>query len=63
MLLKELRIESEFPLRVYYDNKAAISIAHNSVHHDCTKHVEVERHFIKEKIEDGTISVTCVLTS
>ena len=63
MLLKELRIESEFPLRVYCDNKAAILIAHNSVHDDCTKHVEVDRYFIKEKIDDGTISVTSVPTS
>ena len=43
MSLKELRIESEFPLRVYCDNKATISIAHNPVHHDHTKHVEVDK--------------------
>ena len=55
MLLKELRIESKFLLRVYCDNKAAISIAHNPVHHNRTNHVEVDNHFIKEKIDDGTI--------
>ena len=63
MLLKELRIEFEFPFRVSFDNEAAISIAHNPVHHDSTKHVEVDRYFIKEKIDDGTISVTYVPTS
>ena len=63
MLLKELRIESEFPLRVYYDNEAAISISHNLVHHDPTKYVELDGHFIKEKMDDGTISVTYVPTS
>ena len=50
-------------MRVYCDNKAAISIVHNAVHHDHTKHVEVDRHFIKEKIDDGMISVTYVPTS
>ncbi|KAE8715706.1 hypothetical protein F3Y22_tig00110160pilonHSYRG00175 [Hibiscus syriacus] len=28
---------------------ATVSIAHNPVHHDRTKHVEIDRHFIKEK--------------
>uniref|UniRef100_A0A2N9GP18 Reverse transcriptase Ty1/copia-type domain-containing protein n=1 Tax=Fagus sylvatica TaxID=28930 RepID=A0A2N9GP18_FAGSY len=41
-------------------NKAAISIAHNPVQHDRTKHVEVDRHFIKEKLTDGIISVPFV---
>ena len=34
------------------DNKAAISIAKNPVHHDWTKHVEIDRHFIKEKLDN-----------
>ena len=51
------------PLRIRCDNKAAISISHNPVHHDQTKHVEVDRHFIKEKIDEGTITVTYVPTS
>ena len=35
-------------MQLYCDNKAAINIAHNHVHHDKTKHVEVDRHFIKK---------------
>ena len=38
-------------MKVLCDNKAAISIAKNPVHHDRTKHVEIDRHFIKEEIE------------
>lgn len=34
-----------------WDNKAAIKKAHNIVQHDFTKHVEVDRHFIKENLE------------
>ena len=33
------------------DNKATISISENPVQYDRTKHVEVDRHFIKEKLE------------
>ena len=55
MLLEELEIDLLLPMNVYCDNRAAISIAHNPIHHDHTKHVEVDRHFIKEKIDGGVI--------
>jgi hypothetical protein len=35
--------------------KAAIDISHNPVQHDRTKHVEVDRHFIKHNLEDKII--------
>lgn len=50
-------------MKLYFDNKAAISIAQNTVQHDCTKHVEIDSHFIKEKIEDGAICMPFVPTS
>ena len=36
---------------LFCDNKAAIAIAHNPIQHDCTKHVEIDRHFIKENLQ------------
>ena len=52
---------------MFCDNKAAISIAKNPVHHDRTKHVEIYRHFIKEKVEEGIIKLvympTCLQTA
>ena len=45
-LLRELRIETDSPIQMYCDNQAAISIAKNPVHHDRTKHIEIDRHFI-----------------
>jgi hypothetical protein len=35
-------------MRLYYDNKFAIGIAHNLVQHDRTKHTEVDINFIKK---------------
>jgi hypothetical protein len=49
-------------MELYYDNKSAIAIAHNLVQHDRTKHVEVDRHFIKEKLESGLIYTPYVPT-
>ena len=63
ILLAELEVPLQSPLEVFCDNKAAISIFHNPVHHDRTKHLEVDRHFIKEKIEEGVIKITYVPTA
>ena len=38
-------------MSLHYDNKTTIKIAHNLVQHDRTKHVEVDRHFIKENLD------------
>lgn len=54
-ILDELQIPSSIPMKVYCDNKAAIAIAHNPVLHERTKHVEVDKHFIKEKLDSGLI--------
>jgi hypothetical protein len=46
-LLKELGYLMEIEIKMYCDNKAAIAIANNLVQHDRTKHLKVDRHFIK----------------
>ncbi|KAL6328004.1 hypothetical protein AAG906_031348 [Vitis piasezkii] len=56
-LLEELRVPLKHPMVLYCDNQAP-SIAKNPVHHDRTKHVEIDRHFIKEKIEEGVFKVS-----
>jgi hypothetical protein len=35
-------------------------LVHNPVQHDRTKHVEIDRHFIKEKIDKGILQVSFV---
>ena len=62
-VLKELRVTVDLPLKLYCDSKAAISIAHNPVQHDRTKHIEVDRHFIKEKLDAGIICLPFVTSN
>ena len=62
IILQDLKIEWNGPMKLYCDNKSAINIAHNPVQHDRTKHVEVDRHFIKEKLDSGTICIPFVST-
>lgn len=56
-LLTDLGFSPKKTSRLYCDNKAAISIAENPVQHDRTKHVEIDRHFIREKIDRGIIEL------
>lgn len=62
-ILEELQIHMDMPMKLYCDNKAAISIRQNPVQHDRTKHVEIDRHFIKEKIDCKDICIPFVPSS
>jgi len=50
-----MRIKWDEPMRLYCDNKFAISLAHNLVQHDRTKHIEIDLHSIKEKLNNDQI--------
>ncbi|KAL6333016.1 hypothetical protein AAG906_020036 [Vitis piasezkii] len=52
LLLQDLGYLSRQPIRLFCDNKATCDSAHNPIQHDRTKHVEVDRFFIKEKLDD-----------
>ena len=51
------------PIKLYCDNKSTISIAHNPIQHDKTKHIEIDRYFIKEKLEAWLICMSFVPTT
>ena len=57
--LKRLLIEIGFvpssEMDLFCDNKATIDIAYNPVQHDHTKHVEVDRNFIKQNLVEKVI--------
>ena len=55
IILEDLKIVWEEPIKLYCDNKSTIDITHNPIQHVCTKHIEVDRHFIKEKLDSGLI--------
>jgi hypothetical protein len=61
--LLELGLSEKDPIMLYCDNKATISTANNPVQHDRTKHMEIDRHFIKEKIDNGIMCLPFVRTT
>ena len=50
-ILKDIREKQTEPTKVHCDNQSAVKLAHNPVYHARTKHIELQHHFIREKIE------------
>jgi len=61
-LFKELGVSIVQPIDLYCDSKAAIQIAANPIFHERTKHIDIDCHFVREKIQQGLIKTQYVGT-
>ena len=61
-LFKTFGLNHTQPAFLYCDSKAALYIAANPMYHERMKHIEIDCHFIREKIEDRVIKTFHVPT-
>lgn len=62
MLLQELHIPLHSPPTSWCDNAGALTLTSNLVSHAHTKHIEVDVHFIREKVANKDISIRYIST-
>ncbi|CAM8885574.1 unnamed protein product [Rhodiola kirilowii] len=54
LLLSELGANIQYPILLYCDNLSATYMASNPVFHARTKHIELDYHFVREKVAMGS---------
>lgn len=62
MLLKDLQVPLNLPPTVWCDNQIALTLAANHVYHAETKHIEVDFHFVCEKVFNGDVKLCYIPT-
>ncbi|XP_071740095.1 uncharacterized mitochondrial protein AtMg00810-like [Rutidosis leptorrhynchoides] len=62
-LLKDLRIEVQIPITLFCDNKVAQQIAANPCFHERTKHLDIDCHFTRDKVQSGFLQTAYIPTN
>jgi hypothetical protein len=62
-LLLELQVAPSRCTLVYCDNISAVYLSNNPVQHQRTKHVEIDLHFVREKVAIGQVRILHVPTT
>ena len=61
-LLMKVGIETPVPTKLLCDNQTVLHIASNLEFYERTKHIKIDCHFVREKIQLGLISTGYVKT-
>ena len=62
-LFNDLDVPDIIPIPVNCDSQAAIYLAKNLVFHEQTNHIDLDCHFVREKLAAGLISLSHIFTT
>lgn len=54
-LLEDFQVKDTTPAVIYCDNQSALHIAANPIFHERTKHIELDCHIVREKVQNGVL--------
>jgi Reverse transcriptase (RNA-dependent DNA polymerase) len=61
-LMQDIGVKCDYPIPMFCDSQAARHIVNNPVFHERTKHIEIDYHFIREKITSKEIETPYILS-
>jgi hypothetical protein len=61
-LLANMGVSFSHSTPMYCDNQSSIQIAHNSIFHEQTKHIEINCHLTRHHLKHGTITLPFVFS-
>ena len=63
-LLDDLGYQEDdlLPTLIHGDNQGSLALAENPIHHQRSKHIDVQYHFIRQEVEDGKVTLNYVPT-
>ena len=62
-LLRDFQVQVASPALIFCDNQSAIQLARNSVYHERMKHIEIDCHFVRDKLSAGVIRLLPIRSS
>ena len=62
-LLQELHVPLRRAVLVYCDNISSVYMSSNPIQHQRTKHIEIDLHFVRERVATGDVRVLHVPTT
>lgn len=61
-LLTDMGLQFDAPTLLHCDNQSALHLAANPMYHERTKHIEIDCHFIREKIHAQVVATSHIST-
>ena len=56
-LMKDVGRDVTLPTVIYEDNNGAIDLSRNAKYHNRTKHIDINHHFVRERVKSKEIDV------